>query len=51
MERLMKLFGRAKAEQESGKLPPPAAKKLLSPPAEDGERVGGGGDLDDEIPF
>jgi hypothetical protein len=44
LERLMRVFRRAKADHDQGQLPPPEEKKQLPPPEEFHE-------LDDEIPF
>lgn len=52
VERLMKIFGRAKREQEQGQLPAPEKPKQLNPPkgdSDDAECENTG--LDDEIPF
>lgn len=48
IERLLRTFGRAKADNDRGELPPPPEPEKL--PAPDGGDVGGG-DLDDDIPF
>jgi hypothetical protein len=45
LERIMQIFGRAKADHDQGQLPPPEEKKQLPPPKADWD------DLDDEIPF
>lgn len=48
VERVIKIFGRAKANQERGKLPAPEEKKLLTAPKLDKSNQKS---LDDEIPF
>ena len=45
VERLMRVFQRAKADHDQGQLPPPQEKKQLPPPKADWD------DLDDDIPF
>lgn len=45
LERLMRVFRRAKADHDQGQLPPPEEKKQLPPPKVDWD------ELDDEIPF
>jgi hypothetical protein len=45
LERIMRIFGRAKADHDQGQLSPPEEKKQLPPPKS------GYDDLDDEIPF
>lgn len=54
MERIARIFGRARAENENGTLPPPEKPKLISGPATDAESIAQSEspeNLDDDIPF
>ena len=48
LERVMKLFGRAKVDHDAGKLPPPEETQKLPAPEPEQQP---GSDLDDEVPF
>ncbi len=48
LERVMKVLGRAKADHDAGKLPPPEETQKLPAPEPEPQPSS---DLDDEIPF